>query len=804
MLASSHDRDPASVESRKQKLRDLMAEETHKHEFKMKGWSDKLKELSTLGSSYGNQKSQQAYSVPYEQSQANGTSVHDQPEDSGDEYDASSSSSSSQGPPGFSSTVKGSQAPQKGHTPLSNGKYPTSAAQPGLQPQPDYSSTPAAASLTPQGSQSVFKRLGQTPPAMHQQADAHQLFKSQGTPHAASNELDPPPGFATRGPVTAQPMLHDQDLPPGFPPAGSLSAHQPSQRSGMRSDQASYSARSQDAAPRSASRAASSSSGPSPSSSGAPPGFAGLPAYLAQRLSPVPAQKPAGLPNQAAQNSSHEAATNSHHTAEDDSPDEPPPGFSRARSSSLPSRASGALKDRGSMAGPEGTSATALDDVPPGCGPTPKAASQRTPPGYGAQSARQAPAGGWAGGTSGNGAQPLSSTNGDVQGEEDFPRLAFSIRGLDQQHKFSSIESHQDYPSLGGPAGGEGGSKPAGAWGKGPGQLAGSLRQQQQQHQVSSVASSLAAAVLPPPPSTVHVERVELNDGLRVPGDDASDSVRRKRSKKHEFEKWERVKGMGSVNIVEGLELHQNVLSPEEQLKMVQTIEEWVIQGKQGQLRGRTFSAPRKWARGKGRITCQFGCCYNYAIDSEGRKPGIVAEEVVEKMPPVLVSLCKRLVRWGILPKHKEPDTAIINVYDVEDCIPPHVDHHDFDRPFCTISLLSEQHIMFGSKIISRGPGDFVCDFEMPLPTGSCLVLKGNGADVAQHCVPPVNARRMSITLRRMQDVHARRVVAMAERVHAGLPVDTNNPPSVPQRLTADDAYDMEERRESSLGSRRR
>lgn len=74
--------------------------------------------------------------------------------------------------------------------------------------------------------------------------------------------------------------------------------------------------------------------------------------------------------------------------------------------------------------------------------------------------------------------------------------------------------------------------------------------------------------------------------------------------------------------------------------------------------------------------------------------------------------------RWGILPKHKEPDTAIINVYDVEDCIPPHIDHHDFDRPFCTISLLSQQNIMFGSKIISRGPGDFVADYEMPLPTG--------------------------------------------------------------------------------------
>ena len=32
---------------------------------------------------------------------------------------------------------------------------------------------------------------------------------------------------------------------------------------------------------------------------------------------------------------------------------------------------------------------------------------------------------------------------------------------------------------------------------------------------------------------------------------------------------------------------------------------------------------------------------------------------------------------------------------------------------------------------------------------GSCLVLKGNGADVAMHCVPPVKRQRMSITLRR-------------------------------------------------------
>jgi len=159
----------------------------------------------------------------------------------------------------------------------------------------------------------------------------------------------------------------------------------------------------------------------------------------------------------------------------------------------------------------------------------------------------------------------------------------------------------------------------------------------------------------------------------------------------------------------------------------------------QGQLRGRTFSAPRKSMKGKGRVTVQFGCCYNYAVDREGRQPGeipstesksessgfqplcpicwpsacvnllglppeisysilavqglpepirswyalpacfvilndeigcgllgagIIAEEVVEPMPLMLKALVHRLVRWGVLPTSKAPDSAIINIYD--------------------------------------------------------------------------------------------------------------------------------------------
>lgn len=48
-----------------------------------------------------------------------------------------------------------------------------------------------------------------------------------------------------------------------------------------------------------------------------------------------------------------------------------------------------------------------------------------------------------------------------------------------------------------------------------------------------------------------------------------------------------------------------------------------VLQGRASAMRGRTFSAPRKWLPGKGRMTIQFGCCYNYARDDQGREPGV-------------------------------------------------------------------------------------------------------------------------------------------------------------------------------------
>ncbi|KAI3803870.1 hypothetical protein L1987_32034 [Smallanthus sonchifolius] len=110
------------------------------------------------------------------------------------------------------------------------------------------------------------------------------------------------------------------------------------------------------------------------------------------------------------------------------------------------------------------------------------------------------------------------------------------------------------------------------------------------------------------------------------------------------------------------------------------------------------------------------------------------------------------MVRWHVLPPTCVPNSCIVNIYDEGDCIPPHIDHHDFLRSFCTISLLTQCNILFGSNLKIIGPGEFAGPFSIPLPVGSVLVLKGNDADVAKHCVPAVPAKRISITFRKMDE----------------------------------------------------
>lgn len=80
--------------------------------------------------------------------------------------------------------------------------------------------------------------------------------------------------------------------------------------------------------------------------------------------------------------------------------------------------------------------------------------------------------------------------------------------------------------------------------------------------------------------------------------------------------------------------------------------------------------------------------------------------------------MIKRLVKWHVMPPNCVPDSCIVNIYDEGDCIPPHIDNHDFVRPFCTVSFISECNIVFGSNLSVVGPGEFAGAIAIPLPVG--------------------------------------------------------------------------------------
>ncbi|GMH06741.1 hypothetical protein Nepgr_008581 [Nepenthes gracilis] len=218
-----------------------------------------------------------------------------------------------------------------------------------------------------------------------------------------------------------------------------------------------------------------------------------------------------------------------------------------------------------------------------------------------------------------------------------------------------------------------------------------------------------------------------------------------------DFVHYERINGK-EINVLQGLELHTGVFDVEEQKNIVEYVYKLQKIGRKGQLRARTYSEPRKWMRGKGRVTIQFGCCYNYAVDKDGNPPGIIRDEEVDPLPSMFKQIIKRMVRWHILPPSCVPNSCIVNIYDEGDCIPPHIDHHDFLRPFCTVSFLSKCNILFGLNLKIAGPGEFSGPVSIPLPVGSVMILNGNGADIAKHCVPAVPTKRISITFRKMDD----------------------------------------------------
>ncbi|XP_020592939.1 uncharacterized protein LOC110033347 [Phalaenopsis equestris] len=145
-------------------------------------------------------------------------------------------------------------------------------------------------------------------------------------------------------------------------------------------------------------------------------------------------------------------------------------------------------------------------------------------------------------------------------------------------------------------------------------------------------------------------------------------------------------------------------------------------------------------------------CCYNFTEDRHGNPPGILRYDEVDSMPSEIKRMIKRLVRWSILLADCIPKSCIINIYDEGDCIPPHIKHNDFVRPFCTVSFMSKSNILFGKEINVICPGEFKGPVKILLSMGSVLILKGNGADLAKHCILGVRHHKASVTIRGIDD----------------------------------------------------
>jgi len=248
----------------------------------------------------------------------------------------------------------------------------------------------------------------------------------------------------------------------------------------------------------------------------------------------------------------------------------------------------------------------------------------------------------------------------------------------------------------------------------------------------------------------------EIGDG--VANIMAPTAKKMKRALPETFKLMDRMKP--GVNTLEGLSLYNEAISETRERSLIEFVEENLKIGRKGNLPGETFTRGSKTIKGNGRQVLQYGAKYNFM------KHAIEPEAVVEPIPPILEKLIDHLTSIGALPAAVRPDTIIINVYNEGDCIPPHIDHPIYPRPFSTLSLLSPASMLLGTYIKALGDGRFKAPFDLTAKPRSLIVFNGNGADMAKHCIPPVATRRISITMRRMPDfarpICNKRFVAMA------------------------------------------
>jgi len=196
-----------------------------------------------------------------------------------------------------------------------------------------------------------------------------------------------------------------------------------------------------------------------------------------------------------------------------------------------------------------------------------------------------------------------------------------------------------------------------------------------------------------------------------------------------------------------GLTRYDDVLTEAEQATLVAFAEDVLRRGRAGALAGKSYlPVPDEWvSRGQGREMAHFGVLV---------KCNKVLHARVEPIPPPLATVAARLVHLGIL--GQAPDAVCLNAYETGAWLPAHVDSAAFDRPFCTLSLLSGHIAIFGDSLVSDDPlipeGSVAAAAaaRVSMPPGSVLRVSGESAGPGcKHGLPPHPARRISLTFRK-------------------------------------------------------
>ena len=194
------------------------------------------------------------------------------------------------------------------------------------------------------------------------------------------------------------------------------------------------------------------------------------------------------------------------------------------------------------------------------------------------------------------------------------------------------------------------------------------------------------------------------------------------------------------VDIVEGLERHQGVLDAEQQRALLKWVDcvredpgqigavyhESTVPGKHRNEAG----ASAKRRQGRGRHVYQSGDhTYSFKRNSDGTYGSLNFKAKVGPIAPPIRALIDRLRAEGIITI--DPDAVIMTVYEpgegggeLGDNIGLHEDFRGYKRPICSLSLGSEQVMVF-----QQGG----CSEAVSMPVGSLLVMGGVSGGPTKH-----------------------------------------------------------------------